>query len=164
MAKQEVLHVITQQLDVNAAAGCLRTMIADNSATFERKVFYPYHQFSADCTVPTIFGKESLSVTCLVDGVHALGATTDPFEVERTTVAADEVMAMEVLDGEAHRAAYGILMHQMSRRLKMMASFNIRLAKRESVYKAFWILRSRDALFMVDSVTGGMHPLRAFAA
>ncbi len=164
MAKQEVLHVITQQLDANAAARCLRTMTADDSATFERKVFYPYHRFSADCTVPMIFRKESLSVTCLVDGVNALGATTDPFEVERITVAAEEVMTMKVLNDEAHRAAYRILMHQMSRRLKMIASFDICLAKRGIVYKAFWILRSRDVLFMVDSVTGGMHPLRALAA
>ncbi len=94
MAKQEVLPVITQQLDANAAARGLRTMTADDSATIERKVLYPYHRFSANCTVPTIFGKESLSVTCLVDGVNALGAKTDPFEAERITVAAEEVMSM----------------------------------------------------------------------
>jgi hypothetical protein len=74
------------------------------------------------------------------------------------------VLRMTVVNDEAHRAAYRILMHQMSRRCKMIASFDICLAKRGIVYKAFWILRSRNVRFMVDSVTGGMHPLRALAA
>lgn len=164
MAKQEYIQVINEELTANVAAGCLRTMTGDDNAAFERKVFYPYHRFVADCTVPTMFGKESLSVTCLVDGINALGATADPFDVQRTEVPADEVMTMKVVNDEAHRAAYRILMHQMSRRLKMIASFDICLAKQGIVYKAFWILRSRDVLFMVDSVTGGMHPLRELAA
>jgi hypothetical protein len=164
MAKQENIQVINEELTASVAASCLRTMTGDNDAEFERKVYYPYHRFSAHCSVPTMFGKESLSVTCLVDGINALGATADPFEVERIPVAADGVMVMKVVNDEAHRAAYRILMHQMSRRLKMIASFDICLAKRGIVYKAFWILRSRDVLFMVDSVTGGMHPLRSIAA
>ncbi len=164
MAKQERIRVISQELDVHAAARCLRTMTGDDAAKFERRVFYPYHRFSADCTVPTMFGRESISVTCLVDGINALGATSDPFDVEQLTTNAEEIMAMKVVNDEAHRAAYRILMHQMSRRLKMIASFDICLAKRGIVYKAFWILLSRDVLFMVDSVTGGMHPLRALAA
>ena len=164
MAKQERIQVINEELTSSVAARCLQTMTGDKNASFERKVFYPYHRFVADCTVPTMFGKESFSVSCLVDGINALGATSDSFEVERVLVDADEVMAMKVVNDEAHRAAYRILMHQMSRRLKMIASFDICLAKRGIVYKAFWILRSRDVLFMVDSVTGGMHPLRSLAA
>lgn len=164
MAKQENIQVINQELTATVATGCLRTMTGDKHASFERQVYYPYHRFTADCTVPTMFGKESLAVTCLVDGINALGATADPFVVERIQVPADEVLTMKVVNDEAHRAAYRILMHQMSRRLKMIASFDICLAKRGIVYKTFWILRSRDVLFMVDSVTGGMHPLRALAA
>jgi hypothetical protein len=164
MAKQEFIQVINEELTADVAASCLKTMTGDEQATFDRQVYYPYHRFNADCRVPTLFGKESLSVGCLVDGINALGATSDPFEVERIPVVADEVMQMKVVNDEAHRAAYRILMHQLSKRLRTMASFDICLTKQGIVYKAFWILRSRDVLFMVDSVTGGMHPLRAIAA
>jgi len=164
MAKQERIRVINQELDAQMAARCLRTMTGDDAAIFERRVFYPYHRFVADCRVPTLYGRKSLSVTCLVDGINALGATSDPFEVEELLIDAQEVMTMTVVNDEAHRAAYSLLMHQMSRKLKTIASFDICLAKRGIVYKAFWILRSRNVRFMVDSVTGGMHPLRAIAA
>ena len=164
MAKQEFIQVINEELTANGASSCLKTMTGDEQATLERQVYYPYHRFSADCRVPTLFGKESLSVNCLVDGINALGATSDPFEVERLAVDAQEVMQMKVVNDEAHRAAYRILMHQLSKRLRTIASFDICLTKQGIVYKAFWILRSREVLFMVDSVTGGMHPLRAIAA
>jgi hypothetical protein len=164
MARQERIRVINQELDADMAVRCLQTMTGDTAASFERRVFYPYHRFVADCIVPTMFGKESLSINCLVDGINALGATSDAFDVEQILVDEIEIMRMSVVNDEAHRAAYRILMHQLSRRLKMIASFDICLAKRGIVYKAFWILRSRNVRFMIDSVTGGMHPLRALAA
>ena len=164
MAKEERLTVIEQELDAKLAGRCLRIMTGDDKARFERRVFYPYHSFSADCRVPTMAGDKALRIDCLVDGINALGATSDPFTCDVMTVDAEEVMSMTVVNDEAHRAAYRILMHQMSRRLKMIASFDICLAKKGIVYKAFWILRSRNVLFMVDSVTGGMHPLRSLAA
>ena len=164
MAKQEYIQVINEELAANVATRCLKTMTGDKQAIFDRQVYYPYHRFSADCRVPTLFGKEALSVSCLVDGVNALGATSDPFEVERINVPAEEVLPLKVVNDEAHRAAYRILMHQLSRRLKTMASFDICLTKHGIVYKAFWILRSNNTLFMVDSVTGGMHPLKSLAA
>lgn len=164
MAKKERIQIIEQELSPNVAAGCLRTMTGDNEANYQRRVYYPYHRFVADCMVPTLYGKEALSMNCLVDGVNALGATADPFTVSRTEVPAEELMIMKVTNDEAHRAAYSLLMHQMSKRLRMIASFDICLAKRGIVYKAFWILKSRNVLFMVDSVTGGMHPLKSLAA
>lgn len=163
MAKQERISVIQHDLDADAAARCFRAMTGDDGATFERRVFYPYHAFSADCTVPTMRGKKSVSVDCLVDGVNARGATSDAFAIERQSIDAAELLQMTVVNEEAHRAAYSTLMHQMSKRLKMIAFFDIFLAKQGIVYKTFWILRSRNVLFMVDSVTGGMHPLRAQA-
>ena len=164
MPGKERIKVIAQELDAKLETRCLKPMTNDADAVYERCVYYPYHSFNADCRVPTLYGEEALQVACLVDGVNALGATSDPFDCETVEVDAEQVMTMKVVNDEAHRAAYRILMHQMSRRLKMIASFDICLAKRGIVYKAFWILRSRDVLFMVDSVTGGMHPLRSLAA
>ena len=164
MAKEERIRVIEAELDANLAERCLRTMTSDKDARYVRRVYYPYHSFDADCRIPTLAGEQALQVRCLVDGVNALGATSDPFDCESMVVDSEEIMAMKVVNDEAHRAAYRILTHQMSRRLRMIASFDICLAKRGIVYKAFWILRSRNVLFMVDSVTGGMHPLRALAA
>lgn len=164
MANKERIQIIEQELSPSVAAGCLRTMTGDNQASYQRRVYYPYHRFVADCMVPTLYGKEALSMNCLVDGVNALGATADPFTVSRTEVPAEELMIMTVTNDAAHRAAYSLLMHQMSKRLRMIASFEICLAKRGIVYKAFWILKSRNVLFMVDSVTGGMHPLKSLAA
>ena len=161
MASQENITVIKSDLDVDAATRCFRAMTGDDEAMFERRVFYPYHSFSADCTVPTLRGRKSVSVDCLVDGVNALGATSDAFTTERQAIDANELLPMTVVNEQAHRTAYSTLMHQMAKRLKMIASFDIFLAKRGIVYKTFWILRSRGVLFMVDSVTGGMHPLRS---
>lgn len=163
-AEHEYIKVIAQELSPSVAASCLRTMTGDDAAEYQRRVYYPYHRFVADCRVPTLYGKESLSLNCLVDGVNGLGATADLFTVSKREVAAEDLLFMKVTNDEAHRAAYSLLIHQMSKRLKMIASFDICLAKRGIVYKAFWILKSRNVLFMVDSVTGGMHPLKSLAA
>lgn len=161
MASQENITVIKSDLNLDAATRCFRAMTGDKNAEFERRIYYPYHSFSADCSVPTLRGRRSVAVDCLVDGVNALGATSDAFTTERKTIDAEELLPMTVVNEQAHRTAYSTLMQQMAKRLKMIASFDIFLAKRGIVYKTFWILRSRGALFMVDSVTGGMHPLRS---
>lgn len=164
MHSLERILLIEPNVDRQQATDCLKTMTADEQAAFERRVFYPYHRFEADCQVPTLYGREGVSITCLVDGINGLAATTDAFVTSRQEVPGDEMMAMTVNNDAAHRAAYSMLIHQMSKRLKTMASFDIFLAKRGIVYKSFWIIRGHGVLFMVDSMTGGVHPLKAVAA
>ena len=46
----------------------------------------------------------------------------------------------------------------------MIASFDVAMHSRGLVHKRFWIVETKDTRVMVDSTTGGLHPLAMRAA
>ena len=70
----------------------------------------------------------------------------------------------ELSDGEAGKIAQRTVTHQLGKKLKMIAPFDVTLDMKGMVYRSFWIVRIGDSRIMVDSVTGSMHPVRASAA
>jgi hypothetical protein len=164
MIEQRDVAVICEQLDAVAALQSARNVIGDLSLSVERKMYYPYYRFEANCTVPTLFGRKPLSLVCLVDGLTGFGATVDPFSVEQITVSHDSLLRVDIDVDAATRGATRFLSHHLGRRLRMISRFDIQLDTVDRVYKSFWIVRLRDMAVMIDSMTGSIHPLRTRAA
>lgn len=158
------LEVIAQTIDDEAALMHVNAVLGEKTASIDRLVYYPYYHFTANGDVPTLFGRRKISLNCLVDGVTGLGATADSFTLLHTRVRADTLLLAEVSATDAERVARSTITHQMGRKLRMIASFQIDLAARDIVYKVFWIVRAQEMLIMVDGCTGKLHPLRSRAA
>ncbi|RLA32347.1 MAG: hypothetical protein DRR11_08545 [Gammaproteobacteria bacterium] len=164
MVDKQLLNVIQQRIDARTALRSIDVLAGAATAHIERKMYYPYYSFTANCLVPTLFGKKEMTVNCLVDGVSGLGATAGAFSIEPETVSADDLLQLDVSAQEAERAARRTVSHQLSRKLRMIASFHMNIERQSIVYKGFWIIRSQDTLVMVDASSGGIHPLSSRAA
>jgi len=164
MADRHFLNVIRQDVDAAAALRKIDALAGAATACIERKMYYPYYRFRADCVVPTLFGKKAMTVNCLVDGISGMGATADSFSIEPETVSADALLQIDVSAEEAEVSARRIISHQLGRKLRMIASFQVDIEPQSIVYKGFWIIRSQDTLVMVDSTSGCIHPLSSRAA
>jgi hypothetical protein len=164
MNKEKVLNVIHEQVDSTTALRNVAGMIGDVPVVNEGSVFYPYFEFTARCSVPTIVGKKAMTVVCLVDGINGLAATAESFSTEEI-VAVDEMQLQpKVTNGNARQTAQRTVTHRLGKELKMIAPFDVQLEATGVVYKRFWIIRIGDSRIMADSVTGDMHPLSANAA
>jgi hypothetical protein len=164
MADRQFLNVIRQEVDAAAALCKIDALAGVATACIERKMYYPYYRFTADCVVPTLFGKKAMTVNCLVDGISGMGATADSFSIEPEAVSSDALLQIDVSAQEAEISARRITSHQLGRKLRMIASFQVNVEPQSIVYKGFWIIRSQDTLIMVDSSSGCIHPLNSRAA
>jgi hypothetical protein len=164
MVKRRMVAVIREQVDPTAALQDVSGMADDVPVFIEGSVLYPYIQYTAKCTVPTLLGRKSLSVDCLVDGINGLGATADTFSVEQVNSNDEKCLHAEITSGEAQQAAQRTVTHSLGKQLKVIAPFDVQLEPAGTIYKRFWIIRIGDDRVIADSVTGGMHPLHAFAA
>jgi hypothetical protein len=164
VANKQLLDVIREQVDAASALRSIDTLAGAATASVERKMYYPYYCFTANCAVPTLFGRKTMTVNCLVDGVSGLGATSGAFSIDPATVPADALLQLAVSAREAESAARRTVSHQLGRKLRMIASFQVDIEPQSIVYKGFWIIRSQDTLVMVDSSSGCIHPLSSRAA
>ena len=164
MTKRETILQVRESLDANDALRIVNSIAGTVAACIERKIYYPYFWFSANCSTRTLFGKRSFSANCLVDGCNGLGATTDPFEVEESAVAGRAILATRTTGEMAEKSAKRYVSHNLSRGLKMIGHFNIDLESRGPVYKSFWLVDCKGTLVMVDSTTGSLHTLGERAA
>ena len=163
MAEQQ-LNTIVGRVDASAAIHQVLSMTGDASAEIQRRLYYPYYRFSADCQIPTLGGRKAMTVDCLVDGVDGLGATTDPYSVDTLMVPTEDLLRVTVSSDDAWRAAHRIVTHQLTRRLRMLASFDTKLESHGVIYRCFWIIRVSQSIVTVDSLTGGVQPLNLRAA
>ncbi len=164
MADKKLLAVIHEEVDASAALQSIHAVRGDVAGVVEQKLVYPYYLFRAGCKIPTIVGKQDVSVDCLVDGINGLGATADPFITEQLNVTDENHLKPELSAGEAVKVAHRTVTHQLGKKLKMIAPFDVTLEARGMIYRSFWIVRIGDRRIMVDSVTGGTHALSASAA
>lgn len=164
MADRTRLDAVRGQVDAGTAAALVRDLNHGLPSYVESERFYPYFHFTADCRVPTLVGKQRVSIACLVDGVNGLGATVDPFLTEERHVNSDHLLQTEITFTDAFSAARRTITHQLGRKLRMIAGFDVDLDALGMVYKRFWIVRSGETLVMVDSATGKLLPIGARAA
>ena len=164
MTDQKMLTVMREQVDASAALQSIHELRGDVTGVVEQKLVYPYFRFKASCKIPTMIGKQDVTVDCLVDGINGLGATADPFVTDQLLVTDENHLKPELSDGEAGKIAQRTVTHQLGKKLKMIAPFDVTLDMKGMIYRSFWIVRIDDSRVMVDSVTGGMQPLRASAA
>ena len=164
MGGQTRLAVICEQFDEQAALRRIDAIAGDGAGDIEQKLFYPYCRLKACCSVPTMIGRQELTVDCLVDGINGSGATADPFATE-TMLVADEIQLLSrISHGEAARIARRTLTHWLGKKLRMIAPFDVTLESTGTVYRGFWIVRMGNGRIMMDSVTGGMQALGTSAA
>lgn len=163
MASKERLAVIHGDISAEAAVQGIAAMTAGNAVVLERSVLYPYLRFAASCCVPTVGGRQDVTVDCLVDGLNGHGTTTDRFSTIDSRLAGETVLSVSVDEGRARRTAQRNVTHGLGRKLRMIAGFDVRLEDRGTVYKRFWILRSGSDRIMMDSVTGAVHTLQTAA-
>ena len=164
MVDEKMLTVIREQVDASAALQSIHAARGDVAGVIEQKLFYPYYRFKAGCKVPTMIGRQDVAVDCLVDGINGLGATTDPFATEQLPVMDENRLRPEISNREAEKVAHRTVTHQLGKKLKVIAPFEVTLEAKGMIYRSFWIVRIGDSRIMVDSVTGSMHPVRANAA
>lgn len=163
MIKGKMLTLIRGEIDSSAALRIVAGMTA-HIPVVERSVLYPYSRFTARCDVPTMIGRKSMTVNCLVDGINGHAATADDFATDTIDSLNETCLQAAISDEDAKRAARRTVTHRLGKQLRVIAPFNVQLESAGTVYRRFWIVRIGDQRIMTDSVTGGMHPLNATAA
>lgn len=161
MTRQKPVTRMREQVDAAAALGIVESLAGTSSPAFERRVYYPYYWFRVNGRTRTLFGRHAISTSCLIDGRNGMGATADPFEVETSLVAADDVLTLRASAADADRAARRVVSHSLGRRFRMLADFGITTRALGLIYKAFWLVRVDELTVLVDSMTGSVHPLPA---
>jgi hypothetical protein len=163
MDSKKMLTVIREQVDGPTALQNVRE-ITGGAGAIEQKLAYPYFQFAASCSVPTMVGRQGVSVDCLVDGINGQGATADPLYTEQRVVPVEDCLQVGISIDDATRIAHRTVTHQLGRKMRMIAPFNVKLESTGIVHRFFWIVWTGDGRIMIDSVTGSMYPLSASAA
>lgn len=164
MSKQEQVVVVRGSITSVEAICLVSSLTGDTNVTLEPEIIYPYYCFDANCSVPTLAGRKNISLICLVDAANGIGATADSFELRKETVAAKLLLPIEIDSDKAAEIAQQTVTHQMGKKLRMIASFEVSVVPRGIVHKRFWIVQSSEARIMVDSTTGSLHPLKLRAA
>lgn len=164
MIKKKMLTVICERFDSATALQSIEAIAGGRSGVVEQKLVYPYYHLTAQCTVPTMIGRQELTVHCLVDGINGSGATADPFSTDKLIVPDEIRLQPKITSGEAARIAHRTVTHQLSKKLRMIAPFDVSLESTGTIYRSFWIVRIGNGRIMIDSVTGSMHTLSASAA
>jgi len=164
MPDKEQAVVIRGALGATDALCVVASLTGDFEARVEKDIIYPYYCFDADCSIPTLAGRKDLTMICLVDAVNGLGATADNFELKSEAVEAKSLLATEIDAETAGDIAHRTVTHRLGRKLRTITTFDVKLRARGIVHKRFWIVRTSDARVMVDSTSGGLHPLKLRAA
>jgi len=164
MATHKALTIIREQVDADAARRSVVSLTGGSMVTVEGSVLYPYVRFTAECSVPTMVGRKHINVECLVDGVNGLAATADPVVAEERIADNETLLQTRISGDAARRSAQRTVTHQLGRKFKTIAAFDVALQPAGNIYKRFWIIRVGDSRIMTDSVTGNMHQLNATAA
>jgi hypothetical protein len=164
MADREEIVIVRGTFSATEAMCVVATLTGDLDAKVDAEVIYPYHCFVANCSIPTLVGRKPMSMVCLVDAINGLGATADSFDFRPESVPANQVLEADVTVEEAKITARNTLTHSLGRKLRMISSFDVAIHNRGLIYKRYWIVSTGDARVMVDSTTGGMHPLKLRAA
>jgi len=156
--------VIRGALNATDALCVVASLTGDFEARGESDVIYPYYCFDAECSIPTLAGRKKLSMICLVDAVNGLGATADVFELKSESVSAKALLDVDVNAETAEDIAHKTVTHRLGRKLRTITTFDVNLKARGIVNKRFWIVRTSEVRVMVDSTSGGLHPLKLRAA
>lgn len=164
MTDRQQVVVIRGALNSTDALCVVASLTSNMDAIVETEMIYPYFCFDANCSVPTVIGRKAVSMICLVDAVNGLGATADSFGLRKEDVGSDILLAAEIENAEAEKAAHRTVTHRLGKKLRTISTFDVALTPRGLIHKRFWIVRTSDARVMVDSTTGSLHPLKLRAA
>lgn len=157
------IAVIRPQVCGQEALQIVESTAGAGLAHLEQCIYYPYFRFEAQTQLRALFAKRRSRINCLVDGRRGHAATTDDFDVDADVTATGSALGCLFGTAAAERNARHFLSHALTRRLKTIANFDLDLTSLGIVYRKFWLVRCDGRIVMVDSVTGGLHPLRKAA-
>jgi hypothetical protein len=159
MAEERAIHLIHSAIDKQAALELAAPLSSADQLHIERALYYPYYHFSATCQVPTLFAKQALTADCLVDGRQGVAATADAFEV--TTMSAEPASVLQSILPltTAEQVASRYMSHLLTRKTRSIARFDVELEFSAIVHKEFWLLRCGQDNWIIDGVTGQVHPM-----
>ena len=164
MSKREQVVIARGSFSATDALCFVASLTGDIEATVDKEIIYPYYCFNADCSVPTMVGRKQVVLICLVDAINGIGATADRFELKNESVLAELLLPAEIDAQGAADIAHRTVTHALGKKLRTISSFDVSVESRGLVHKRFWIVQTSEASVMVDSTTGGLHPLKLRAA
>lgn len=157
-----MIAAIVGGLGRGEAENVVRTAVRDASVTAERKLFYPYYAVELRYAAPTLFGRSTFRIACLVDARAGLGATTDPFELETLEPSPRDIVAPCVDEPEAEHIAKRYTGYVLRNRRRALVAPTVDVVACALVYKPFWIVtHEASGPVLVDGLTGGFYPLSA---
>ena len=160
MSAHRGICVIATSFCDDAAVRRVRALVNTRNVQLEQAVYYPYHRFVLDGSVASWFGRRRLSAECLVDAQHGVASTSDPLTLVERFVDSAEMLPEITNAIEARNAALRYGQHAFSRLARAIASVDVNVQPLGTVFRRFSIVRAGPDRVMVDSVTGGLHPLR----
>lgn len=124
-----------------------------------RSFYYPYFTFRARVEVPTLIGKQTRHLHCLVDAVNGRGATADAFVTVSRAIPLRDRLVPAIEKADAKDIAQRTVTHHLGKALRMIASFDVVLENEAIVWKRFWVVGNEVFSMLVDSSNAAMYPL-----
>lgn len=160
-----MIAAIASDLGKEGVERLVRSTAPEQTVRAERKLYYPYFWLQLRYAAHTFLGKSAVRLSCFVDSRTRIGATTDPFELERLDPNERDVITPLVDECEAHRIAERYAGYVLRNRRRAFVAPTIEVLSCEMIHKPFWIVTSRSRAqqsslrVLVDGITGGFHPL-----
>ena len=159
MADAASVALLRAGLDAAEARQALTRIAGADDFELQQTVYYPYHWYRASGSAPRLLGRRALVVDCLVDACTGVASTADRFAPEPAAVPADAVIEAKRPARGTEPAARRYVTHALGRGARALADFGVRLEHAGVVHKALWIFAASGLRVLVDSTTGGIHPL-----
>ena len=160
-----MIAVIVGDLGKEGVERLVQSTVPEQTVRAERRLYYPYFWLQLRYGAHTFLGKSAVRLSCFVDSRTRIGATTDPFELERIDPNERDIITARVDESEAHRIAERYTGYVLRNRRRAFVAPTIEVLSCQMVHKPFWIVTSRSRAqppslrVLVDGITGGLHAL-----
>ncbi len=160
-----MIAVIAGDLGKEGVERLVQSTVPEQTVRAERRLYYPYFWLQLRYAAHTFLGKSAVRLSCFVDSRTRIGATTDPFELERIDANERDIITARVDESEAHRIAERYTGYVLRNRRRAFVAPTIEVLSCQMVHKPFWIVTTRSLAqqpslrVLVDGITGGLHPL-----
>lgn len=161
MRDETAINSLPEHVTVQDARALIERETGRSTGDAPQQVSYPYHWFRAQPSVPRLFGRRQVDVSCLVDARTGIASTCDTFQPQSRNVDRRVVLSVTNSTATAERAARRCLTHSLAKRLRTIADFRVQPENLGVVFKTYWILSCAGQEIILDSATGAWHLLRA---
>ncbi len=159
-----MIAAIAGDLGKEGVERLVRSTAPERTVRAERVLYYPYFWLQLRFAAHTVLGRSAVRLSCFVDSRTRVGATTDPFELERIDPDERDIITPRVDESEAHRIAERYTVYVIRNRRRAFVAPTLEVLSCQMVHKPFWIVTCSRAQqpslrVLVDGITGGFHLL-----